>query len=60
MNTIVHWWTLVIDALGNVEDASHHLGGTGFSDTVNLSRIISALDSYCEVVSLVTPVKTRF
>jgi len=54
MNVMVRWWTPVIDALGNVEDASHHLGCTGFDDSatkLTVSRIIRALESYYEAVS---------
>jgi len=55
MNIMVYWWTPVIDALGNVEDASYHLGCTSFDDSAvklsTLPRIIRALDSYYEAVS---------
>ena len=56
MNAMVSWWTLVIDALGKVEDATHRMRGTsGIDDSavmVSITRITRALDSYCEAVSL--------
>ncbi|KAL4062282.1 hypothetical protein V8B97DRAFT_1878072 [Scleroderma yunnanense] len=52
MATMVDWWTPIIDAIGNVEDAAQHKrGGTSFPDStvmVSLTRIIRALDAYCE------------
>ena len=56
MDTMVSWWTLVIDALGKVEDATHRMRGVnGIDDStvmVSITRVTRALDSYCEAVSL--------
>ncbi|KAL4077630.1 hypothetical protein J3A83DRAFT_1637988 [Scleroderma citrinum] len=52
MATMVDWWSPIIDAIGNVEDAAQHeREGTGFPDSTamaSLTRIIRALDAYCE------------
>lgn len=56
METMVKWWTPIIDALGKIEDATHRMrAGAGFDDNavkVTLTRIIRALGSYCDTVSL--------
>lgn len=63
METMINWWTPVIDALENVEDAAQRMKGCiGLNDStvkVTLSRIIRALDSYCEAVSLETSYRTN-
>ncbi|KIM65412.1 hypothetical protein SCLCIDRAFT_468136 [Scleroderma citrinum Foug A] len=52
MDTMVSWWTLVIDALGKVEDATHRMRGVnGIDDStvmVSITRVTRALYSYCE------------
>lgn len=56
METMMKWWIPIIDALGKIEDATHRMrAGTGFDDNavkVTLTRIIGALGSYCDAVSL--------
>lgn len=57
IETMVAWWAPVIDALGNVEDTAHRMrGGTSPEDSTDIfaltRRVIRALDSYCEAVSL--------
>lgn len=52
METMIDWWTPVIDALGDVEDVAQCMEGCiGFDNStvkVPLSHIIRALDSYCK------------
>ena len=56
MDIMMKWWTPIIDALGKIEDATHRLrAGTGFDNNavkVTLTRIVRALGSYCDAVSL--------
>jgi len=63
METMIDWWTPVIDALGNVEDAAQctkgHIGLNDRTVKVTLSRIICALDSYCDAVSLQKSYRTN-
>jgi len=51
------WWTTVINALGNVEDAARHRCIDDNAVMVALNRIIRAMDSYCEAVSFIRSLK---
>ena len=63
METMIDWWTPVIDALGDVEDVAQCMEGCiGFDNStvkVPLSHIIRALDSYCKAVSLEKSYRTN-
>jgi len=52
------WWTPVINALGNAEDAAQcmkgHIGLDDSTVKITLLHIVRALNSYCDAVSLET------
>ena len=55
MESVVKWWTPIIDALAKVEDTTHRMRAGGFDDDavkVPLKRIGRAWGSYCDAVSL--------
>ena len=54
METMVKWWTTVIDSLAKIEDTTHCAEVAFDDDAINvlLTRIIRALGSYCDTVSL--------
>lgn len=56
MDNMVKWWTPVLDSLAKAEDMTHRMRAGADFDNNGLkaifSRIIHALGSYCDVVSL--------
>lgn len=56
MDNMVKWWTPVIDVLAMTEDMAYSMrSGADFDDNalkIICSRIIRALDLYCDAVSL--------